>query len=221
MRVLITDDHYVVRLGLKILINSFKHFTVVEEAINGKEAIEKANKADCLILDLEMPEINGVQALEIIRQKFPNKKVVLLTNSMELSTLIKAKSLKPNGFLFKDGMHGEIKTCLEQIRKGNYYYGRNCEAFFERHSEELAEVEFLMNNMKHLTKAELKVLYLVSENLSTSEIAETLFNSPKTIDNHRTNISKKLNITGYNNLQVVAIKNKALIESQYKDLKNA
>lgn len=213
INILIADDHYIVRLGLKILINTFEGFVVVEEATNGKEAVDKAEKIDCFILDLEMPIMNGVEALRIIREKFPEKKVVLLTNSMELSTLIEAKNLKPNGFLFKDGMHDEIKICLEEARKGNFYYGRNCRAFFERHSEEMELVEILIRNMKLLTKSELKVLYLVSENLSTSEIAETLFNSPKTIDNHRTNIAKKLDVSGYNNLQVIALKNKSLIES--------
>ncbi len=215
LRVLIADDHYIVRLGLKILINTYNDFIVVNEAENGQEVIDKVDQADYFVLDLEMPVIDGVETLRILKEKHPNKKVVLLTNSMDLPTLIKAKKLKPNGFLFKDGMHDEIKTCLEQIRKGNYYTGRNCKMFFERHKEEIHDVENLIRNMELLTKTELKILYKISENLSTNEIAEVLFNSPKTIDNHRTNIAKKLDISGYNNLQVVAIKNKSLIESLY------
>lgn len=213
IKVLIADDHYIVRLGLKILINTFEDFIVVEEAENGKEVIAKISQADYFILDLEMPEMDGVETLRIIKENYPRKKVVLLTNSMDLPTLITAKKLKPNGFLFKDGMHDEIKICLQQIHKGNYYIGRNCAAFFERHSEEINDVESLIRNMALLTKTEIKVLYKISENLTTNEIAEVLYNSPKTIDNHRTNIAKKLDISGYNNLQVVAIKNKSLIES--------
>lgn len=218
IRVLIADDHYIVRLGLKILINTYSDFVVVDEAENGKEVLEKIDKADYFILDLEMPIMDGVKTLQILKEKHPSKKVVLLTNSMDLPTLIKAKKLKPNGFLFKDGMHDEIKICLEQIQKGNFFIGRNCKAFFERHSEEINDVENLIRNMKLLTKTEIKVLYKISENLSTNEIAEVLFNSPKTIDNHRTNIAKKLDISGYNNLQVVAIKNKMLIESMHNSL---
>lgn len=213
LRVLIADDHYVVRLGLKILIDTFPGFIVVGEAENGKKVLEQVDDADYFILDLEMPILDGVETLKIIKRDHPGKKVVLLTNSMDLSTLVKAKSLKPNGFLFKNGMHDEIKTCLEQIRKGNYYTGRNCITFFERHKEEIHDVESLIRNMELLTKTELKILYKISENFSTNEIAEKLFNSPKTIDNHRTNIAKKLDISGYNNLQVIAIKNKVLIES--------
>lgn len=217
-RVLIADDHYIVRLGLKILINTYSDFVVVDEAENGKEVLEKIDKADYFILDLEMPILDGVETLKTIKEKHPSKKVVLLTNSMDLPTLVKAKKLKPNGFLFKDGMHDEIKICLEQIQKGNFFIGRNCKAFFERHSEEINDVENLIRNMKLLTKTEIKVLYKISENLSTNEIAEVLFNSPKTIDNHRTNIAKKLDISGYNNLQVVAIKNKMLIESMHNSI---
>lgn len=216
IRTLIADDHYIVRLGLKILINTYEDFTVVMEAENGQEVLNNIDAADYFILDLEMPIINGVEVLKKIRQDHPEKKVVLLTNCMDIPTLLNAKNLKPHGFLFKDGMHEEIKICLDQLQKGNFYIGRNCSAFFERHKDEIETIENLMRNLESLTKTELRILNKISENLSTNEIAIELFNSPKTIDNHRTNIAKKLDISGYNNLQAVAIKNKLLIESIYK-----
>ncbi|MDO5977821.1 response regulator transcription factor [Flavivirga spongiicola] len=215
LKVLVADDHYIVRLGLKILINSFEGFEVTLDVENGQEALDNIEAVDYLILDLEMPVVNGVEALKRLKQNYSEKKVVLLTNCMDIPTLIKAKKLKPNGFLFKDGMHEEIKICLNELKKGNYYTGRNCKAFFERHKEEFIDVENLIRNLSELTKTEIKILYKISENLSTSEIAEALFNSPKTIDNHRTNIAKKLDVSGYNNLQAIAIKNKLLIESLY------
>lgn len=217
-KVLIADDHYIVRLGLKILIDSFEGFEVVIEAENGQDVIDNVLIADYFILDLEMPIINGIKALEFIKANHPQKRVVLLTNSMDIPTLIQAKNLKPNGFLFKDGMHEEIKICLDQLKKGNFYQGRNCKAFFERHKYDIIYTEHLMENLKALTKTEIKILFKISENLSTSEIADTLFNSPKTIDNHRTNIAKKLDISGYNNLQAIAIKNKSLIETLYNSM---
>ncbi|WP_194768167.1 response regulator transcription factor [Tamlana sp. I1] len=215
IKILIADDHYIVRLGLKILIDSFEGFEAVLDVENGEEVINNIEKADYFILDLEMPIVNGVEALKVLKQNHPEKKVILLTNCMDIPTLINAKNLKPNGFLFKDGMHEEIKICLDELKKGNYYTGRNCKAFFERHKDEIIEVENLIRNLEALTKTEMKILYHVSENLSTSEIAEVLHNSPKTIDNHRTNIAKKIDISGYNNLQAIAIKNKSLIETLY------
>lgn len=217
-KVLIADDHYIVRLGLKILIDSFNGFEVTHESENGEDVLNNIDTADYFILDLEMPVLNGVEALKFLKQNHPDKKVVLLTNCMDIPTLIKAKNLKPNGFLFKDGMHEEIKICLNELTKGNYYTGRNCKAFFERHKEEINDVKHLIRNLNDLTKTEIKILYKISENLSTAEIAEALFNSPKTIDNHRTNIAKKLDIRGYNNLQAVAINNKLLIESLYNTI---
>jgi DNA-binding NarL/FixJ family response regulator len=216
IKVLIADDHYIVRLGLKILINSFEDFEVVLEVENGQEVLDNIAIADYLILDLEMPLMDGVETLEKIKRDYPEKKVVLLTNCMYIPTLIKARNLKPHGFLFKDGMHEEIKMCLNELKKGNYYVGKNCRSFFERHKEEINNVESLMQNLNSLTKTEIKILYQISKNLSTTEIAEVLFNSPKTIDNHRTNIAKKLDISGYNNLQHIAIKYKLLIESLFK-----
>ena len=218
IKVLIADDHYIVRLGLKILIDSIDGFEVVIDVQNGQEVIDNIVMVDYFILDLEMPVVNGVDALSKIRQDHPEKKVILLTNCMDIPTLIQAKKLKPNGFLFKDGMHEEIKICLNELKKGNYYIGRNCQTFFERHKEDIMATESLIRDLKALTKTEIKVLHKISENLSTSEIAEVLFNSPKTIDNHRTNIAKKLDISGYNNLQAVAINNKSLIESFYNAL---
>ena len=215
-KVLVADDHYIVRLGLKILINSFEGYEVVKDVENGQEVLENITLADYLILDLEMPIVDGVEALKIIRRDYPEKKIILLTNCMYIPTLVKAKSLKPHGFLFKDGMHEEIKLCLNELEKGHYYTGKNCLAFFERHKEEINDVENLIQNLNSLTKTEIKIIYQISKNLSTAEIAEVLFNSPKTIDNHRTNIAKKLSIGGYNNLQLVAIKYKLLIESLYK-----
>ncbi|WP_418603535.1 response regulator [Hwangdonia sp.] len=217
-KVLIADDHYIVRLGLKILIDSFEGFEVTMEVENGQDVLNHIDKADYFILDLEMPVLDGVKALDVIKQDYPEKKVVLLTNCMDIPTLIKAKSLKPHGFLFKDGMHEEIKICLNELKKGNFYTGRNCKSFFERHKEDIIETENLIRDLKALTKTEIKILYKISENLSTSEIAEVLFNSPKTIDNHRTNIAKKLDISGYNNLQAVAINHKSLIESLYNSI---
>lgn len=217
-KVLIADDHYIVRLGLKVLINSFEGFEVVEDVENGQEVIDKIEAIDILILDLEMPVIDGIEALKIIKKEYPDKKVILLTNCMDIPTLAKAKKLKPQGFLFKDGMLDEMKICLKEIKKGNLYKGRNCKTFFEQHNDEFNDVEQLLENVKLLTKSEIKVLHKISENLSTSEIAETLFNSPKTIENHRTNIAKKLDISGYNNLQVLAIKYKTLINQLYDDL---
>ncbi|MBJ6367277.1 response regulator transcription factor [Snuella sedimenti] len=218
LKVLIADDHYIVRLGLKILVDSFEDFKVVMEAENGQDVIDNIEIADYFILDLEMPVVNGIKALEFIKTHYPEKRVVLLTNSMNIPTLIQAKNLKPNGFLFKDGMHEEIKICLNELKKGNYYWGRNCRAFFERHESDIVDTEHLMDNLKELTKTEIKILFKISENLSTQEIAEALFNSPKTIDNHRTNIAKKLDISGYNNLQAIAIKNRSLIESLYQSV---
>ncbi|GAA3556054.1 response regulator transcription factor [Snuella lapsa] len=220
LKVLIADDHYIVRLGLKILVDSFEGFKVVMEAENGQDVIDQVECADYFILDLEMPVVNGIRALEHIKTRHPEKRVVLLTNSMDIPTLIRAKNLKPNGFLFKDGMHEEIKICLNELKKGNYYWGRNCRAFFERHESDIVDTEHLMENLKDLTKTEIKILFKISENLSTQEIAEALFNSPKTIDNHRTNIAKKLDISGYNNLQAIAIKNKSLVESLYNSVFN-
>ena len=215
IKVLIADDHYIVRLGLKVLINSFEGFEVTSDVENGKEALENIELADFLILDLEMPVIDGISALKIIKKEHSEKKVILLTNCMDIPTLVEARNLKPQGILFKDGMLDELKICLEELKKGHFFRGRNCTTFFEQHKNEFDDVEHLMQNLKILTKTEIKVLQKISENLSTSEIAENLFNSPKTIDNHRTNIAKKLNISGYNNLQAFAIKYKLLVDSFY------
>lgn len=215
IKVLIADDHYIVRLGLKVLINSFEGFEVTSDVENGQEALDNVELVDFLILDLEMPIVDGIAALKIIKKEHPYKKVILLTNCMDIPTLVEARNLKPQGFLFKDGMLDELKICLEELKKGHFFRGRNCKIFFEQHKDEFDDVERLVENLKILTKTEIKVLQKISDNYSTSEIAEALFNSPKTIDNHRTNIAKKLDISGYNNLQAFAIKYKLLVDSFY------
>lgn len=218
VKVLIADDHYLVRLGLKVLIDGFPEYMVTAEAENGEEVINAIDKAEIFILDLEMPVMDGLKVLKTIKDKYPEKKTILLTNSMQIPVLVSAKNLKPNGFLFKDCVHEEIKTCLDEITKGNLYQGKNCQNFFKEHSDEVEFVENLLRNLDYLTKTELKVLHKIAMNLTNTEIAEILFNSPKTIENHRTNISKKLDITGYNNLQIVAVKYQKLIASLFDEI---
>ena len=218
IKVLIADDHYIVRLGLKVLINSFDGYHVTEEAQNGNEALDFIKNVDICFLDLEMPEKNGIEVLDIIKKKYPFKKVVLLTNTMDILTLIRARDYKPDGFIFKDGLHEEIKVCLDQISKGNYYMSDNCSVFFKRHANEVNEVKNIYSDLKCLTKRELLILSKISKNKSTSEIAEILCNSPKTIDNHRTNIAKKIDISEYNNLQAFAMQSERIVLSVIKDL---
>lgn len=216
--VLIADDHYIVRLGLKILIDSFEGYTVTKEAKNGVEAIKYIDEVDFCFLDLEMPMKNGIEVLEFVKKNFPDKRVILLTNSMEILTLIRAKGFKPHGFLFKDGMNEELKICLDEVSKGNYYMGSNCKSFFKRHADEIDKVTNSFNNLKYLTKTELSILSKIADNNNTTEIAEIFSNSPKTIDNHRTNIVKKIDITNYHNLQAFALQNKTIINTVIKDL---
>ena len=127
---------------------------------------------------------------------------MVLTNSLDITTLVRVENLNTNCFFVQRRYtRRDEKTALYQVGRGNYYIGNKCKHYFKKHSEQIEEVEYLLNNMSNLTKSERKVLSKMSENLSTNEIADQLLNSTKTIINNKTNISKKLEITSYNNLQ--------------------
>jgi DNA-binding NarL/FixJ family response regulator len=190
LRVLLADDHPVVREGLRALLEGHG-LTVVGEASNGREAVELARttRADVAILDIGMPELNGLDALRAIRREAPQLRVVLLTIHDDDAYVIEGRRLGALGFVLKSEAGSELLTAVREAAAGRSYLSPRLSADM---------VDAVAAGMEpvgaHLTDREREVLQLISEGRTTKEVATTLGISVKTAGTHRTNIMRKLGV---------------------------
>jgi len=198
IRILIADDHSVVRSGLRQLLKTSGEFSIVGEAASGEEAIEQVRKhePDIAILDISMPGMNGVEATRIIKQESAGTKVLILTIHESEDYVFQMVRAGASGYLSKNAGKEELFSAVKAIAAG--------ERFFSPGISKLMVEEFIRranNNVPAaapseapLTNRETEVLRLIAGGLTNQEIAEKLFISARTVDTHRTNLMQKLNI---------------------------
>ena len=193
-KVIIADDHPILLTGLERIINNIDGFEVVCACTNGLEAWNAVDRIqpDIVILDLDMPEMGGLDVATSIKQKYPKIAISILTLHKEESFLVRAIDLGVEGFMLKDFANQEIENCLVALSKGKKFYS-------EVLTELIRPSENLPESYSKLSRTERKVLRLISTNKTSKEIADLMFLSPKTIQNHRYNISKKLALEPKNN----------------------
>ena len=208
-KIILVDDHTLFRNGLKLLINNTPNFRVIAEASNGKEFIDllsKEEKPDVVLLDIAMPEMDGMEAAAIALEKYPDLPIITLSMYGEEDYYFKMVSLGVKGFLLKNSDIHEVCSALESVVEGGTYFSQ--ELLFNLvsnlRSSSLAGTED--NSM--LSERELEILLLICKGFSNQEIADELFISKRTVDKHRANILSKTNCKNTANLVVYAIKNR-------------
>lgn len=214
-RITIADDHALIREGIKVLLRENQKFEIVGEAADGSTAIEllKTTPTDIILLDIDMPGKNGVEVGQWIKSMQLNIKIVYITSHAHFFTFYQAWKLNPQGFLFKENALEELIACLKHLQNNQTYYSSESKLYIEQHTEAIGNYEAVHEKMQTLSPKEKQVLYFITQNLTTNEIASKVFNSYKTIENHRYNICRKLDINGSNNLMRFAIQNMEIIEN--------
>lgn len=207
LKIIIVDDHEFFRNGLKMVVNRLKYATVVGEASNGREFIEiqKEKQADLVLLDIQMPIMNGIEASEIAMQEFPDLKIVILTMFDDEEYIEKMMDIGVHGFLLKNITRDLLDQALQSIAAGNTYYSPELWSYFgkkfsEQKKEEKTELQF--------TPRETEILQLICDGLSNKEISEELFISERTVIGHKSNLLAKTNCKSTISLLSFAIKNK-------------
>ncbi len=207
LKLIIVDDHEFFRSGLKMVVNRLKYVTVVGEASNGKEFLEiqKEKNADMVLLDLQMPIMNGIEASEIAIKEFPDLKIVILTMFDDEEYIDKMIDIGVHGFLLKNITKDLLDKALQSIASGNTYYSPELWSYFgkkfsQQKKENDAEQQF--------TKREKEILQLICDGLNNREIAEELFISERTVVGHKSNLLSKTNCKSTISLLSFAIKNK-------------
>lgn len=207
INIMITDDHSMIREGLKQLLELEGDFKVVDEASDGVECLEKIKKteADVLLLDINMPNKNGLDVLKEIKSSKKIKvKTLILTVHNEVEYLLKAVEIGIDGYLLKDSSYDELKKAIISVHDGETYIQPdlipvlNAKMISKKDDHEKIE---------SLTKRELDVLRHLSVGMYNKEIATTLEISERTVKNHISNIFKKINVSDRTQAAVFAIKN--------------
>ena len=204
VNVVIADDHSMVREGLKQLLELEGDIKVIAEAGDGKQCLDVVRRAkpDVLLLDINMPEMNGLQVLEELRYQKSDVKILILTIHNEIEYLMKAVDIGVDGYVLKDSDSSLLKKAIFAVAKG--------ETFIQPSLTPLLRQSLLNGKEKDdniLTKREIQVLKLLAEGMYNREIGEKLFISEKTVKNHVSSIFKKIGVTDRTQAAVYAIKN--------------
>ncbi len=213
LRILIADDHPIFREGLVKTIERHDSFSIVGQAVNGAEALEKIRNLhpDIAILDVEMPAMNGIDvARTVYREALPTD-LIFLTMYKDPAYFNAALDLGVRGYLLKDSMIGELVQCLNVVSEGEYYITPSISNMLVERQKKKAALLHTVPALSHLTPAERSILKLLADNLTSKEIADKLFVSTRTVENHRLRICQKLEIKGHNKLLQFALENKSAL----------
>ena len=206
INVLIADDHKMVREGLKRILEFDGEISVVDEADNGQECLKKIRscKPDIVLLDINMPVMNGIETLEVIRKKKPKTKVLILTVHNEIEYLLRAVDIGIDGYILKDSDSATLVEAIEIVYSGQTYIEPSLTNLLNAN---LAERDVMKDKINELTKREVEVLKLLANGMFNKEIAATLNISERTVKNHVSNIFKKIMVSDRTQAAVFAIKN--------------
>lgn len=213
IRIIIADDHPVFRNGLANIISKDNEIEIIGEADNGERALELINelKPDIALLDIHMPKMTGLQVLREIKKKKIEVKTIFLSIYSDEEIFDEAMDNGISGYVLKDSAVSDILECIVKVAEGNYYISPSVSNFLVNRRDKIKKLESNKPAINELTKTELNVLRLIAEGKTSNEIAEEMFVSHKTIENHRTNINSKLNLKGPHSLIKFAIENKSLL----------
>lgn len=196
LKIVLVDDHEVVRLGLKALLSRNKQFEVVAEAGNASEAIDRVARyqPDVVVMDIRLPGKNGIEATREILAQHPDIKIIMLTSYAEDDLLFDAIAAGASGYVLKQIGSNELVTALEKIGRGESLVDPALmQKVFTRVREASRKAED--EAFADLSEQELKILVLVSKGKTNKEIAETVFLSEKTVRNYVSSILSKLNLS--------------------------
>jgi two-component system, NarL family, response regulator NreC len=212
-RVLIVEDHTILREGLRSLLSSHQDLEVVGEAENGLEAIRSAEKLlpDLILMDLSMPRMGGIEAVREIKKRQPKIKILILTVNDSEEYILAALKAGADGYILKDSTHTELLQAIRNILTGKRVLSPSVSEKVIEGYLEGKRVQQTQSPWDTLTHREREILKLIGEGYKNKEIADYLFISPNTVEKHRSNLMEKLNLHSASALTIYAIE-KGLIQ---------
>ncbi len=212
IRIILADDHPIFRQGLISIIEKHRNLSIVGEAENGVAALALIEKEqpDLAILDVDMPEMDGIEVARLLGSKSDETKAIFMTMHKDALILRSLKTLGVRGYVLKDSALEDIIECINAVASGRTFLSPALSDLLFDAPEE-TEISGTLNAITLLTKTEKQILQLISESMTNREIAESLFVTVRTVETHRHNICAKIGITGTNALLKFAIRHKESI----------
>ncbi len=212
--ILIADDHPLMRKGIRAVLEDETDIALITEAENGEIALERLKEApyDIALVDIEMPKLDGIGLSQRIAAGKIDTKVIFLTMHKDEDVFTQAMDAGASGYLLKENAVADVMNCIHTVLNDEYYISPAISGFLVRRSQNAKTPSSTIPYVDDLTKAERIILKLISEEHTSHQIALQLYVSPKTVENHRNNISKKLHLSGTHSLLKFALSNRDLLK---------
>ncbi|MCK4922738.1 MAG: response regulator transcription factor [Bacteroidales bacterium] len=207
---MLVDDHKLFREGIRFVINQMDNINVVDEASNGKELLEilETKKTDLILMDISMPEIDGVEATRIVTQKYPTIKILALSMFCDQEYYFKMINAGVMGFVLKESGKDELEEAIRTILNGeNYFSQKLLRDIIMNINQPIKKDKPRYEEEISFTKREVEVLNYICQGMSNSEIADKLFLSIRTVEGHKSNLISKTGVKNTINLVMYALKN--------------
>ncbi len=214
-RLLIADDHPIFREGLVRTIERDATFRLVGQAGDGAEALRMITELtpDLAVLDVSMPVMDGLQVAQEVHEQALATELVFLTMYKDATYFNRAMDLGVRGYLVKDSVSSELLSCLRTVVAGQYYISPAISQLLVERNRKAESLAVALPALEKLTPAERTILRFVAEGYASREIAEKLFVSERTVENHRLHIAQKLGIHGHSKLLQFALENKSALST--------
>ncbi|MCC9138633.1 response regulator [Pontibacter silvestris] len=213
VKVIITDDHQLIRDGLRSLLVQDQKIEVIGEAANGQELLDLLSQAsaDVVLMDINMPVMNGYEATQQIRSAYPGTKVIALSMLHDEPFVQKMMASGASGYILKASGKDELRSAIKLVANGTIYISSELTLkMLDKATKPEAVQENELKDGNLLTKREQEVLLLISEGYTNAEIADKLFTSKRTVENHRQNILEKTQVKDTAHLIKYAIQHKLI-----------
>jgi DNA-binding NarL/FixJ family response regulator len=196
IRVLLADDHTILRAGLRMMLNAQPDIEVVGEASDGRQAIAEAQRLEpeVILMDITMPECNGIEATRQVKRLLPDVRVLVLTMHENEEYLFQVLRAGASGYMLKEAADTELISAIRVVSAGRFYLSPSAQTMMVSDYLQRVRTGEERDSYGALTEREREILKLVAEGYTNNQIAERLFISPKTVDTHRTHIMDKLNL---------------------------
>lgn len=214
VRILLVDDHPMIRHGIKALLNDVEQFEVIDEAGDGQEAIDKVATldVDLVVMDIKMPNKTGIEATAEITSRFKEVKVLALSMYDEQRYIVKILQAGALGYILKNTGKQELMKAIRTVMSGESYFSQEVSSIMMSQfmSGRPTKSADLLRPDVSLTKRETEIIKLIAEEMTNSEIAGRLGISPRTVDTHRRNLLQKLDVKNTAGLVKYALHNNLL-----------
>lgn len=215
IKIIIADDHPIFMSGLKQILAEDDGIEIIGSAVNGEKALEiiLELKPDVAVLDIDMPKMTGLEVLKNLDLSKIKTKIIFLTVFASEDVFDEAMEHGLSGYVLKDCAVNDIVECIYKVNDNNYYISPSISNFLVSRHERIRNFENDNPALGNLTKTEVTILKMIAEGKTSKDIADILFVSYKTVENHRSNMSNKLNLKGAHSLIKFAISNKSSLLS--------